>query len=144
VEVLKVLQHNYKDFIRDDFATIAISDNLNVPNSIELFIPDENHMDVDDDEGDPLIDDNISVPVPGPSNFDKNIQNLTTPNFFDPLDAILSDDDEQSNNNNKTRTATVINKPTSDSDSVSDSEDDIPDPRRRLRRNRAITFAQVH
>jgi len=146
-EVLQVLMHDYENFLTEDFATLASADKLDLPTSIELFIPDENYMDADDDEDDPLIDGNISNPVPGPSNFDQNIQNLHAPNFVDPLDAILADDGTSDADENQKRKIVVNNvKSQSESDNNnSDSDDqDYPEPRRRLRRNRLIHFAQVH
>jgi len=145
VEVLKVLQHDYKDFLHEDFAIIADTDNLHVPTAIELFVPDESYMDVDDDEVDPLIDINPSVPVAGPSNINKNINKAGAGNFVDPLDTILPDVDYQGDNDVNRAKITVVRdvlNPEYDSDQ-SDSEDDITVPGRRLRRNKAIKFAQV-
>ncbi len=43
IEVAKILMHDYKDFISTDFSVIAAHDNLELPTSLELFVPDENY-----------------------------------------------------------------------------------------------------
>jgi hypothetical protein len=42
--------HDYKDFISTDFSVIAAHDNLELPTSLELFVPDENYDDNEDIE----------------------------------------------------------------------------------------------
>ena len=48
VEVSKILMHDFKDFISTDFSVIAEHDNLTLPDSLELFIPDESYKDNED------------------------------------------------------------------------------------------------
>jgi hypothetical protein len=50
VEVSKILMHDFKDFISTDFSVIATHDNLELPTSLELFVPDENYEDNEDNE----------------------------------------------------------------------------------------------
>ncbi len=40
--------HDFKDFISTDFSVIAEHDNLTLPDSLELFIPDESYKDNED------------------------------------------------------------------------------------------------
>jgi len=50
VEVARILMHDFKDFISTDFSVIATHDNLELPTSLELFVPDENYEDNEDNE----------------------------------------------------------------------------------------------
>ena len=44
-EVSKILMHDYKEFISTDFSVLAKFDNLEIPSSMELFIPNDEYED---------------------------------------------------------------------------------------------------
>ncbi len=49
-EISNIYSTWYKDFISTDFSVIATHDNLELPTSLELFVPDENYEDNEDNE----------------------------------------------------------------------------------------------
>ncbi len=80
--------HDYKDFISTDFSVIAAHDNLELPTSLELFVPDENY---DDNEG---IEDFSINPVPTVNDqpdFNSALKQINV--AVNPVDEFATNDD---------------------------------------------------
>ena len=119
-EVQKVLMHDFHDFIAEDFSILSKHDTLQLPTSLDLFIPEENYQ--DDDELQP----NDTVVNSQP--LDTALRQL--PTMYEPNDEFDSTPVDQS----------PVYAP-SDSDISSESEDDESNVRRlRYGRQRQVAF----
>ena len=88
IEVAKILMHDYKDFISTDFSVIAAHDNLELPTSLELFVPDENYDDNED------IEDFSVNPVPTVNDqpdFNSALKQINV--AVNPVDEFATNDD---------------------------------------------------
>ena len=130
VPVLKVLQHEFTDFISDDFAILTEHDSLKIPESLELFVPNENYT---DEENDPLYSNDSTTMVQQPAyEFNKELINTKT------TDANIdrqSDSEEKSPQIDK-GISVVENSDQSDSESESEN----PGVKLRYGRRRKVGF----
>jgi hypothetical protein len=117
VPVLKVLQHEFDNFINEDFATLTEHDKLDLPDSLELFMPDENYLDEPD-----IINTNVSEARLPIKRFNKIGETLN--DEFEPEDEPPSEQ---------------IPDTDSENDSISDS--DNPGVSLRFGRRRKVGFA---
>ena len=137
-EVSKVLLHEFKDFISTDFSTLAKHDKLELPESLELFKPDENYQD-DDDANEDGVDINI---------FNENLQAGIQPiadAILDTSDATLTTADNEDTTVQPMvipilKRSEKVNEVISDSE---ESESDVDDPGMTLRFGRKrVNFSQ--
>jgi hypothetical protein len=129
VPVLKVLQHEFSNFINEDFATLTEFDKLELPDSLELFIPNENYseepeppipIDESDDSRQPQLD------------FNNELRNTGTKVALqDPLDEFYPD---------TTQTPVDIDEVLSDESDQSESDSDTPGVNLRYGRRRKVGF----
>jgi len=129
VPVLKVLQHEFSNFINEDFATLTEFDKLELPDSLELFIPNENYseepeppipIDESDDSRQPQLD------------FNNELRNTGTKVALqDPLDEFYPD---------TTQTPVDIDEILSDESDQSESDSDTPGVNLRYGRRRKVGF----
>jgi len=116
VPVLKVLQHEFVNFINEDFATLTEHDKLDLPESLELFNPDDNYV----DEPDIKITNDSEARLPNKrfNNIGETLQDEFEPEDEPPSEQIPGTD--------------------SDNDSISDSDD--PGVSLRFGRRRKVGF----
>ena len=137
-EVSKVLLHDFKDFISTDFSTLAKHDSLELPESLELFKPDDDYTDDDNIESEGDI-----------GKFNENLQTgIQTTNdvVLDSQDATMSSTEVEDTNLQPVvvpilkRTEKVVNTALSDSEE-SESDNDEPGMSLRFGRKR-VNFSQ--
>jgi hypothetical protein len=137
-EVSKVLLHDFKDFISTDFSTLAKHDSLELPESLELFKPDDDYIDEDNIESEGDI-----------GKFNENLQTgIQTTNDvdLDSQDTTMSSTEVEDTNVQPVvvpilkRTEKVVNTALSDSEE-SESDNDEPGMSLRFGRKR-VNFSQ--
>ena len=116
VPVLKVLQHEFVNFINEDFATLTEHDKLDLPESLELFNPDDNYVDEPDIENTNVSE--ARLPNKRFNNIGETLQDEFEPEDEPPSEQIPGTD--------------------SDNDSISDSDD--PGVSLRFGRRRKVGF----
>ena len=101
-EVQKVLMFDFKDFIAEDFSVLTKHDNLSLPTSLDLFIPDENYQDEDANESNENKEANLYPKL------DEALINLPAP--YELEDEFYAEDVGPSVVNNENREADDLNK----------------------------------
>ena len=137
-EVSKVLLHDFKDFISTDFSTLAKYDNLELPESLELFKPDDNYQD-DDDANEDGVDINIFN-----ENLHAGIQPIADATLDIPDATLTTADNEDTTV--QPMVIPILKRSEKENTIVSDSEEsesDVDDPGMTLRFGRKrVNFSQ--
>jgi len=130
VPVLKVLQHDFSNFINEDFATLTEHDLLGIPDALELFIPDENFI----EEPEPPVPFDESEVLRQPRlDFNNELRKTGTKAVvLDPLDEFYPDTTPPPENNDNM---------VSDESDQSESDSDEPGISLRFGRRRKVGFA---
>ena len=134
-EVQKVLMFDFKDFLAEDFSTITKHDNLELPTSLDLFVPDENFQ--DDEEN---IEQNSNGQINAENRISDSVAKLDT--ALKNLPSLQEPEDEFASAVTDNITPNLLPPINSNSDPSSESEEEDDPNVRRLRygRQRRVAF----